>query len=390
MTGGTTNGRGAVSGGLDDFGHVCRTHGDAIIFAALREGDSRDLAVVLTSALRALAEPSSSSGPQEQDLEPGPLSIHSAASAFTAECTRLGMDHADGRRLIRHVADAALPFLVEAYRAEPERLAAAVVAMHRHLDTLPEPSRTTLEFEAENRRMQEANRLKSEFLANMSHELRTPLNAIIGFSELMFKGKVGPLSENHREYLGDILISSRHLLQLINDVLDLAKIDSGKIEFRPETVDLAKVVREVRDILRGLASTKRIQVETSIEPEVATVTLDPGKLKQVLYNYLSNGLKFTEDGGKIHIRATAAEGDHFRILVEDTGIGVRPEDLARLFVEFQQLDAGSSKKYAGTGLGLSLTKRIVEAQGGQVGVESELGRGSVFWAVLPRGRPHGR
>jgi PAS domain S-box-containing protein len=246
--------------------------------------------------------------------------------------------------------------------------------------------RTSLELEAENRRMQEANRLKSEFLANMSHELRTPLNAIIGFAELMFKGKVGPLSEDHREYLGDILNSSRHLLQLINDVLDLAKVESGKIEFRPEAIDLTKVVGEVRDILRGLASTKRIQVSTSIDSEVATVILDPAKLKQVLYNYLSNALKFTDDGGKVSITALPVSDESFRIQVEDSGIGVRPNDLARLFVEFQQLDAGSSKKYAGTGLGLALTKRIVEAQGGEVGVESVFGRGSTFWAVLPRGQ----
>jgi PAS domain S-box-containing protein len=240
------------------------------------------------------------------------------------------------------------------------------------------------ELENENRRMQEANRLKSEFLANMSHELRTPLNAVIGFAELMFKGKVGPVSERHKEYLGDILTSSRHLLQLINDVLDLAKVESGKLEFQPETLDLAAVVNEVRDILRGLAATKGIRVETEVMPEVATVTLDPSKLKQVLYNYLSNALKFTPDGGSIVVRAIPEDEQRLRLEVRDTGIGVRPDDLSRLFVEFQQLDSGSAKKYPGTGLGLALTRRIVEAQGGQVGVESHFGKGSLFWAVLPR------
>jgi CheY-like chemotaxis protein/anti-sigma regulatory factor (Ser/Thr protein kinase) len=235
--------------------------------------------------------------------------------------------------------------------------------------------------------MQEANRLKSEFLANMSHELRTPLNAIIGFAELMFRGKVGPVSGDHKEYLGDILNSSRHLLQLINDVLDLAKVESGKMEFRPEPLDLGKVVGEVRDILRGLASTKRIRVETHIDPILGGAMLDPAKLKQVLYNYLSNALKFTPEEGAVTLHVTAEPADRFRIEVEDSGIGIRREDMHRLFVEFQQLDAGMAKKYAGTGLGLALTKRIVEAQGGNVGVRSDPGKGSVFSAVLPMSTP---
>jgi protein-histidine pros-kinase len=237
--------------------------------------------------------------------------------------------------------------------------------------------------EEENRRMQEANRLKSEFLANMSHELRTPLNAIIGFSELMYHEKVGPVSEEHKEYLGDILTSARHLLQLINDVLDLTKVEAGKMEFRPEILDLAKVTSEVRDILRGLASPKGIQVEIQIDPALSKVILDGSKFKQVLYNYLSNALKFTSDQGRVTIRLTPLGSNMFRLEVEDTGLGIKREDLHKLFIEFQQLDAGSAKKYAGTGLGLALTKRIVEAQGGKVGVQSEFGKGSVFFAEFP-------
>jgi PAS domain S-box-containing protein len=247
-----------------------------------------------------------------------------------------------------------------------------------------EIKRKSHDLELENRRMQEANRLKSEFLANMSHELRTPLNAIIGFAELMYRGKLGPVSPNHKEYLGDILNSSRHLLQLINDVLDLAKVESGKLEFRPEPVDLAKVIGEVRDILRGLASTKRIRIETVVDPTLDAVSLDPGKLKQVLYNFLSNALKFTGENGHVAISAAREDEDRVRIQVKDSGIGIGAADLHRLFVEFQQLDAGTAKKYEGTGLGLALTKRIVEAQGGEVGVASEAGKGSTFWAILPR------
>ncbi|HEX9507558.1 MAG TPA: PAS domain S-box protein, partial [Myxococcales bacterium] len=230
----------------------------------------------------------------------------------------------------------------------------------------------------------EANRMKSEFLANMSHELRTPLNAIIGFAELMHRGKVGHVSAEHKEYLGDILTSSKHLLQLINDVLDLAKVESGKMEFRPEKVDLAKLVGEVRDILRGLAASKRIQVAADVDPAVASAVVDPARLKQVLYNYLSNALKFTPEDGRVAIRIAPEGPDFFRLDVEDTGIGIRKDDLVRLFVEFQQLDTSSAKKHQGTGLGLALTRRIVENHGGSVHVRSSFGQGSTFSALLPR------
>ncbi len=240
------------------------------------------------------------------------------------------------------------------------------------------------ELEEQYRRVQEANRLKSEFLANMSHELRTPLNAIIGFTQLMHQGKAGAVNPVQQEYLGDVLTSGRHLLQLINDVLDLSKVESGKMEFRPERVDLQRMVAEVRDTLRTLADTKRTEVLTYVDPEVAYAELDPPKFKQILYNYVSNALKFTPEEGQVTIRLKPEGAEWLRLEVEDNGVGIRPEDLSRLFVEFQQLDSGMAKKYPGTGLGLALTKRIVEAQGGSVGVTSTPGVGSVFSAVLPR------
>jgi protein-histidine pros-kinase len=240
------------------------------------------------------------------------------------------------------------------------------------------------ELEHRYREVQEANRLKSQFLANMSHELRTPLNAIIGFAELMHDGKVGPVSGEQREFLNDILTSSCHLRDLIDGVLDLAKVESGRTDFRFERVGVEAVVLEVRDILRSLAAAKGIHVTAEVDPALGTVTADAGKLKQVLYNYLSNALKFTPDGGGVVVRARAEGAEAFRLEVQDSGIGIRPEDHGRLFVEFQQLDAGSAKRHAGTGLGLALTKRIVEAQGGRVGVASEPGAGSTFYAVLPR------
>jgi signal transduction histidine kinase/DNA-binding response OmpR family regulator len=236
----------------------------------------------------------------------------------------------------------------------------------------------------ESRQIVEANRLKSEFLANMSHELRTPLNAIIGFAELMHDGVVDPNSIQHREFLNHILLSGRHLLQLINDVLDLAKVESGRLEFHPELADLNSLVEEVQTVLRTTAASKGVRLEAQVGPGLDALLVDPARLKQVLYNYLSNALKFTPQGGTVSLRATAEEGDRFRVEVEDTGIGIRSTDLGRLFVEFQQLDNPLTKQHAGTGLGLALTRRLVEAQGGSVGVRTRFGEGSCFYAVLPR------
>jgi signal transduction histidine kinase len=244
--------------------------------------------------------------------------------------------------------------------------------------------RRSIELELQNRRFQEANRLKSEFLANMSHELRTPLNAIIGFAELLHDGHVHPASPQHNEFLSDILASGRHLLQLINDVLDLAKVEAGKLDFRPEPVDLAKLLGEVTAILRTTAAHKRIEIATDVDPEVRHVVLDPARFKQIAYNYLSNALKFTNAGGRVTARVVPNTAEQFRFEVEDTGIGIAVHDMPRLFIEFQQLEHGASKRHGGTGLGLALTRRLVEAQGGEVGVHSKHGAGSTFHAILPR------
>lgn len=230
----------------------------------------------------------------------------------------------------------------------------------------------------------EASATKGRFLAAMSHEFRTPLNGIIGLAELMFDSVAGPVSEEQKEYLGDILASSRHLLHLVNDVLDMAKVESGKMEFRLETLELAPLLREVRDVLRILAERKRISVSIDTG-DVDEVVADASRLKQVVYNYLSNALKFTPEGGAIQVRARWEGGSAFRIEVEDSGPGIDSDDIARLFADFQQLD--SAKSGAGTGLGLALTKHIVEQQGGAVGVRSRVGMGSVFFAVLPIKHP---
>ena len=194
------------------------------------------------------------------------------------------------------------------------------------------------------------------------------------------------MSAEHEEYLGDILTSSRHLLQLINDVLDLAKVEAGKMEFRPEAVDTLRAGRaRCATVLRGLAAQQADQRRRrrSIRPCPRSSSI-PCALKQILYNYLSNAIKFTPDGGRVSVRVAPEGADAFRIEVEDTGIGIAAEDLGSLFVEFQQLDSGIAKQYPGTGLGLALTRRLVEAQGGRVDVRSVKGQGSTFSAILPR------
>jgi PAS domain S-box-containing protein len=238
--------------------------------------------------------------------------------------------------------------------------------------------------EVQNRRIQEAARLKSEFVSNMSHELRTPLNSIVGFAELIADARFGPLPERYQQFALVMHSSAQHLLQLINDILDLAKVESGKIDFQPEPVNLAELVAETTAIIGGLATKRKIEVGVDVDPSLGIVHLDPIRLKQVLYNYLSNAIKFTPEGGRVSVRILPETGDRFRLEVEDTGIGIKPEDEHRLFIEFQQLDAGTAKKFAGSGLGLALTKRLVEAQGGTVGVRSTFGAGSTFFATLPQ------
>ena len=237
---------------------------------------------------------------------------------------------------------------------------------------------------ADNRRMLEANRLKSEFLANVTHELRTPLNAIIGFSELVRDGEMGSVSQGQVECLDKVLIASRHLLQLINSILDLAQVDSKKMNFHPQELELQQVIAQVVATLGADLAGKGLRVEIQIEPGLDPVTTDAVRLKQVLYNYLSNAIKFSHAGGKVTVRARPEGKSEFRIEVEDRGIGVQPDDLERLFVNFQQLHSGYQKAYQGMGLGLAVTKGIVEAQGGSVGVRSTYGVGSVFHAILPR------
>lgn len=243
--------------------------------------------------------------------------------------------------------------------------------------------RQNRELEEQYRRAQAASRMKSIFLANMSHELRTPLTAVNGFAELLVDGKVGPLTPQQLDFTKDILANGKHLLSLINDVLDLARVESGTMPFHPERICLPDLIRETIAGFRLLASERSITLTTDVQMSAIEVFLDPRKLKQVLLNYVSNALKFTPSGGRVTVHAHFTEGSAFRLEVEDTGLGIGVEDIGRLFQDFHQLAGGLDHEIQGTGLGLALTKRLVEAQGGKVGVISQPGKGSRFYADLP-------
>src|SRR6185437_12757521 len=238
-----------------------------------------------------------------------------------------------------------------------------------------------------------ANYAKSQFLANMSHELRTPLNAIIGFSEVLTDQLFGKLNERQLKYSNNIVNSGRHLLQLINDILDLAKIESGRAELLCAAFDVAKVLKDAQTIVKTLANKKRISLEFEITPKLPPLFADEAKFKQILYNLLSNAIKFTPDGGMVSVTATlATPGESLKIAVADTGIGIKPEDHERVFQEFEQVDSSYGRQQQGTGLGLALTKRLVEMHGGQIQVQSEgiEGLGSIFTFAIPLRKPEDR
>ena len=229
----------------------------------------------------------------------------------------------------------------------------------------------------------QASRAKDTFLANMSHELRTPLNGIIGFSEILADELPGPVNAKQKEYLGDILSSGRHLLQLINDLLDLAKVGAGKMDFYPEAFAVQGAVEEACQVVRPGADRKQITLLTTSASEIFVVCLDRQRFKQILLNLLSNAVKFTRDRGTVEVSTAPLDPDRFSLSVRDTGIGIAPEDIQRIFKEFEQLDSGAGRMYQGTGLGLALTRKLVSMQGGTISVTSEVGRGTTFTVVLP-------
>ncbi|HLH27237.1 MAG TPA: response regulator [Chloroflexota bacterium] len=237
--------------------------------------------------------------------------------------------------------------------------------------------------EASNRALAHATQAKSEFLATMSHELRTPLNSIIGFSDLLLDDTGDdPEATRRRRYVSHIHESGQHLLSLVNDILDLAKVEAGRMELHPTTFEVAAALRAVEAIIRPLAEKKRLALTTQVAPDVTTLRADEGKFKQVLYNLLANAVKFTPEGGRVELLARLAPGA-LEVTVADTGIGIAPADQERVFDEFQQVDAAVGRQHEGTGLGLALTRRLVELQGGRIWLESALGAGCRFTFTVP-------
>jgi GAF domain-containing protein/anti-sigma regulatory factor (Ser/Thr protein kinase) len=238
------------------------------------------------------------------------------------------------------------------------------------------------EIEDKSRQIEAANRHKSEFLANMSHELRTPLNAIIGFSEVLGERMFGELNEKQAEYTDDILSSGRHLLSLINEILDLSKVEAGRMELEVTTFDLPLAIDNARTFVRERATKHGINLDVTVDERLGDFVGDERKIKQILLNLLSNAVKFTPEGGRIGINARQADGA-VEISVSDTGIGIAPEDQATIFEEFRQVGGDYAHKKEGTGLGLTLAKKFVELHGGKIWVESEVGKGSTFTFRLP-------
>ncbi len=244
----------------------------------------------------------------------------------------------------------------------------------------------TEELQITNIELEKANRLKSEFLATMSHELRTPLNAIIGFAEVLRDEITGTLNTEQKEYIGDIHSSGQHLLNMINSILDLSKIEAGKLELHYEEFSVKEAINEVLNTIVGFSDKKNIGINTNIHEDIHSLSADKIKFKQIMFNLLSNAIKFTPEHGRVSVVAERMN-HHVKISVTDTGIGIKQEDMDKIFEAFRQLDSTYARKYEGTGLGLTLTKRLVELHGGKIWAKSEYGKGSAFTFTLPI-KPH--
>jgi len=271
-------------------------------------------------------------------------------------------------------------------RTSPGAFDADVIALLKTFATQSalaiQNARLYREIEVKSRELETASRHKSEFLANMSHELRTPLNAIIGFSEVLTERLFGELNDKQAEYVVDITESGRHLLYLINDILDLSKIEAGRMELDATDFVLATAIDSTVNLVRERAQRREITLRCAVDERLTTVHADERKVKQVLLNLLSNALKFTPEGGTIEVRATAHD-DRTEIAVSDTGVGIALEDQDAVFEEFRQVGA-TARKIEGTGLGLAISRKFIELHGGKIWVTSEPGIGSTFAFTLPR------
>ena len=271
-------------------------------------------------------------------------------------------------------------------RKNPGRFAPEVVDLLKTLAAQSaiaiQNARLFSELEDKSRELEAASRHKSEFLANMSHELRTPLNAIIGFSEVLGERMFGELNDKQAEYIQDIQSSGRHLLALINDILDLSKVEAGRMELELSRFDLPAAIGGAVILVRERATRHGLALDVSVDDQLGQFVGDERKIRQVLLNLLSNAVKFTPEGGRIAIRAAPADGG-VEISVSDTGIGIAPEDQEAIFQEFRQVGTDYARKREGTGLGLALARRFIDLHGGRLWVKSRLGEGSTFTFTLP-------
>jgi two-component system, NtrC family, sensor kinase len=300
--------------------------------------------------------------------------------SIQAGAARIGGGAFDQRIEVR--SNDELGALAEEFNLMAARLQESYSSLEHKVEERTRELATALrELDEKSRELEAASRHKSEFLANMSHELRTPLNAIIGFSQVLRERLFGEVNEKQAEYLDDILSSANHLLSLINDILDLSKVEAGQVELDVAPFSLEEALESGVVMVRERATNEHVRLVVSPAPDLDVVAGDERRVRQVIFNLLSNAVKFTPAGGEVDVCALRVDGEA-RISVSDTGPGIAPEDQQRIFEEFQQTDTGIEQR-EGTGLGLALSKRLVELHGGRIWVESEVGKGSTFVFTLP-------
>lgn len=245
-----------------------------------------------------------------------------------------------------------------------------------------EKEETDVTFFGTKRDTESTNRVKNKFIMNMSHELRTPLNSVIGFSDLLLEGAFGPLNTRQSKYVNNILVSGKNLLEIINNLVDISKLENGDRTLNYEDIDISSLIEDVRKSLLSLASGKKIAIELKIEPDIGSIQADRTKIRQILYNLISNAIKFTPEKGKVTIKAYKKEG-MLEINILDNGIGLSKEDRERIFIPFLNADTSPTMRYNGAGLGLYIVKNFTDMHGGKIKVDSETGKGSTFTVTLP-------